>query len=89
MPEAFDEELEPLEAPCRAAARQLVDCEICGRRLQLKTYRYSHVCRRSFDVQERAAEQAQLATAAFRQRTQSKKKAQPDYATAFASAFQR
>lgn len=86
MSESDEEALSPLEAPCRVAARQLVDCEGCGRRLQIRTLRYSHVCRRSFRICERAAEQAGLATAAFRERTQPKKKV-ANYDTSFNKAF--
>ena len=57
-----------IEAPCREAARYIVACPRCGRQLQLKTLRYSHVCNRTFNVEERAMEQKQAAEAAARAR---------------------
>ena len=47
----------PPPPPCRAASRYMVTCPLCGRRLQIKTLRYSHVCRRSFNAFERSMEQ--------------------------------
>ena len=52
---------EVYEAPCREAARCVVACPRCGRQLQLKTLRYSHVCNRTFNVAERAVEQQKAA----------------------------
>jgi len=49
------------EPPCREAGRYLVYCPECGRRLQIKTLRYSHICGRSFDPGERAEEQKKAA----------------------------
>ena len=46
----------------------MVACPRCGRQLQLKTLRYSHVCHRTFNVEERALEQQQAAEAAARAR---------------------
>lgn len=56
------------EAPCRAAARIKTECPQCGRRISVKTLRYTHVCGRSFDVLQRALEQKKLADAALRAR---------------------
>ena len=61
--------LQPLEAPCRAASRFLVDCPTCKKRIQIKTLRYSHYCDRSYDVTLRAEEQAKQARAVFLART--------------------
>ena len=56
------------EPPCRVAGRFLVQCPICGRRVQVRTLRYSHVCRRTFNPLERALEQKKAAEAAVRAR---------------------
>ncbi len=58
-------------APCRAAELYRVTCPRCGRTMRLKTLRYSHVCRRSFDVPERACEQQIAADAAISARMNS------------------
>ena len=55
--------------------------------MQIKTLRYSHMCKRSFDAQERASEQGKLATEAFLTRnrgsvaipTLARNPRQPDY----------
>jgi ssDNA-binding Zn-finger/Zn-ribbon topoisomerase 1 len=52
------------EPPCREAARYVVACPNCGRRLQIKTLRYSHVCGRDFNPMQRAVEQKKAAEAA-------------------------
>ena len=54
--------------PCRAAELYLVQCPQCGRRMRLKTLRYSHVCGRSFNILERANEQQIAAAAAIKVR---------------------
>ena len=66
-PDSSDDEYF-MEPPCREAARHVVACPICGRRLQIKTLRYSHVCGRSFNALERAAEQKKAAEAAVMER---------------------
>jgi len=53
------------EPPCREAARHLVLCPGCGRQLQIKTLRYSHICGRSFIPLVRAAEQKKVADASI------------------------
>ncbi len=57
--------------PCRAAESYIVSCPRCGRSMKLKTLRYTHVCRRTFDVQERASEQQIAAEAAINARMRS------------------
>jgi hypothetical protein len=52
------------EPPCREAARYIVACPGCGRRVQIKALRYSHVCGRDFDPFKRAVEQKKAAEAA-------------------------
>ena len=42
--------------PCRQAGFCLAPCPRCGRELTLKTLRYTHVCGRSFDPEQRAHE---------------------------------
>jgi hypothetical protein len=56
------------EPPCREAARCRVKCPSCRRLVQIKTLRYSHVCKRSFDLMERAMEQKNNAEVALRAR---------------------
>ena len=88
------EPLQPLEAPCRAASRFLVDCPTCKKRIQIKTLRYSHYCDRSYDVTLRAEEQAKQARAVFLARTvkqsekqDNKKQASYDVNSIFMDAF--
>ena len=59
---------EDYQPPCREAARYLTSCPMCGRRVQIKTLLYSHVCGRSFDVTTRALEQQRLAVTALKSR---------------------
>ena len=47
----------PALPPCRQAELFIVACAICGRRMRLKTLRYSHVCGKSFHPLQRAMEQ--------------------------------
>ena len=54
--------------PCRAAELYLVSCPHCGRRMRIKTLRYSHLCGRNFNVQLRAEEQQMAAEAAINTR---------------------
>ena len=58
-----EEEITP--PPCRAAELYIVQCPKCGRRMRLKTLRYSHLCGRSFNVVDRAHEQMIAAEAAI------------------------
>ncbi len=71
--EEEEEEEHEHEAPCRAAARVNTECPQCGRRMFVKTLRYTHVCGRSFDVLQRALEQKKLADAALKARMVQKK----------------
>ncbi len=41
---------------CRLAEVFITECPRCGLDMRLKTLRYSHICRRSFDPTERARE---------------------------------
>ena len=63
-----EEEEEYYEAPCRRAARYIVACPQCGRRITIKCLRYSHKCGRSFCADKRAAEQKLIAERAFHAR---------------------
>ena len=56
------------QPPCRAAELYLVPCPHCGRRMRIKTLRYSHLCGRNFNVQIRAEEQQLAAEAAINAR---------------------
>jgi len=70
MSTSSDEEYQP---PCRQAARYLTQCPLCGRRVQLKTLKYSHRCGRSFDPAKRALEQQRFAEIALKSRMSQKK----------------
>jgi len=54
--------------PCRAAGRYVAPCPRCGRRVTMKTLRYSHVCGRNFDEATRAREQYHMAIKALNAR---------------------
>jgi len=56
------------EPPCRVAGRFLVRCPVCSKKVQVRTLRYSHVCGRTFNPQERALEQKKAAEAAVHAR---------------------
>ena len=60
------EKEEEYQPPCREAARYVVACPYCGRRVQLKTLRYSHRCGRTFDPMKRALEQQKFALIAMK-----------------------
>jgi len=53
---------------CLAAARQRVACPRCGREVSIKVLKYSHVCGRTRDVDERAREMTEKAYAAVDER---------------------
>ena len=63
--EPDEEEYEP---PCRVAARYLTNCPQCGRRISIRTLRYTHVCGRTFRSNERALEQQEVAKTKMLQR---------------------
>ena len=44
-------------APCRLALKVKMSCPKCRRPMNFKTLKYSHVCGRTWDVAERAAEE--------------------------------
>ena len=56
-PERTEDSEEEYLPPCREANLFVAPCPRCGRQLKLKTLRYSHVCGRTFNVEQRAAEQ--------------------------------
>ncbi len=56
------------QPPCRVAQQYIVACPRCGRRVRLKTLKYSHVCGRSFNIIDRANEQQVAADAALNAR---------------------
>ena len=70
--EGTDDE-EEYRPPCREAGMFIAPCPMCGRQLRLKTLRYSHVCGRSFNVDQRAAEQQLAAEKAIKLRMASMK----------------
>ena len=51
--------------PCRVAAKYLTNCPQCGRRVSIRTLRYTHLCGRTFRADERALEQQEVADAKF------------------------
>ena len=55
-PEETDAET-PTLPPCRQAELFTTACALCGRKMRLKTLRYSHVCGKSFHPMQRALEQ--------------------------------
>ena len=65
---AEEMEEEEYEPPCREAERYIVPCPICQRRMKIKTLKYSHICKRSFDPIQRALEQHKAASQAIRAR---------------------
>ena len=46
----------PALPPCRQAELFITSCALCGRKMRLKTLRYSHVCGKSFHPMQRALE---------------------------------
>lgn len=64
----------PALPPCRAAAKYVSPCPLCGRRVTLKTLRYAHVCGRNFNEEARAVEQQKIAEAALLARMQQQKR---------------
>jgi len=59
---------EDYQPPCREAARYVVPCPYCGRKVQLRTLKYTHRCGRTFDPMQRALEQQKSAVAALKSR---------------------
>ena len=47
----------PALPPCRQAELFITACALCGRRMRLRTLRYSHRCGKSFHPMQRALEQ--------------------------------
>ncbi len=47
----------PTLPPCRQAELFITTCALCGRRMRIRTLRYSHVCGKSFHPLQRALEQ--------------------------------
>ena len=58
----------PTLPPCRQAELFITACALCGRRMRLKTLRYSHVCGKSFHPMQRALEQQVAANNAINAR---------------------
>ncbi len=52
-------------APCRLALKVKMSCPKCRRPMNIKTLKYSHVCGRTWDVAERAAEEEHKARSEF------------------------
>jgi len=70
MSTTSEEEYQP---PCREAARYIVPCPYCGRRIQIKTLKYTHRCSRTFDPMKRALEQQKFALIALKSRLSQEK----------------
>jgi hypothetical protein len=60
------------EPPCREADKARVECPECQRLVQLRWLRYGHVCGRTWDAHQRAAEEIPRAEHQFRERTEPK-----------------
>ena len=58
----------PTLPPCRQAELFITSCALCGRKMRLKTLRYSHVCGKSFHPMQRALEQQVVANNAINAR---------------------
>ena len=58
----------PALPPCRQAELFITACALCGRKMRLKTLRYSHVCGKSFHPMQRALEQQVAANNAINAR---------------------
>ena len=52
-------------APCRLALKVKMSCPKCCRPMNIKTLKYSHVCGRTWNVAERAAEEEHKARSEF------------------------
>jgi hypothetical protein len=52
-------------APCHLALKVKMPCPKCRRPMNIKTLKYSHVCGRTGDVAERAAEEEHKARSEF------------------------
>ena len=55
----------PTLPPCRQAELFITSCALCGRKMRLRTLRYSHRCGRSFHPMQRALEQQVAANIAI------------------------
>ena len=55
----------PALPPCRQAELFITSCALCGRRMRLRTLRYSHRCGTSFHPMHRAMEQQVAANIAI------------------------
>ena len=58
----------PTLPPCRQAELFITACALCGRKMRLKTLRYSHVCGKSLHPMQRALEQQVAANNAINAR---------------------
>ena len=58
----------PTLPPCRQAELFITSCALCGRKMRLRTLRYSHRCGRSFHPMQRALEQQVAANNAINAR---------------------
>ena len=68
-------------APCRSALKVKMSCPKCCRPMNIKTLKYSHVCGRTWDIAERAAEEEHKAHSQFVEslaREQRSRVAEPD-----------
>ena len=53
---------------CRQAQQHTVQCPVCKRTMTIKSMKYTHRCKRAWDVQTRANEEATMAIARWQQR---------------------
>ena len=53
---------------CRQAQQHTVECPVCKRTMTIKSMKYTHRCKRAWDVKTRANEEAAMAIERWQQR---------------------
>ena len=65
---AEDEGVEARQPICRQAQQHTVQCPVCKRTMTIKSMKYTHRCKRAWDVNVRANEEATMALERWQQR---------------------
>ena len=65
---AEDEGAEVRQPICRQAQQHTVQCPVCKRTMTIKSMKYTHRCKRAWDVNVRANEEATMALERWQQR---------------------
>ena len=65
---AEDESAEVRQPICRQAQQHTVQCPVCKRTMTIKSMKYTHRCKRVWDVKTRANEEATMALERWQQR---------------------